>query len=119
MHISYNVQCMYRNQSKCANIMNFNFYLIIYCDLNILITFSYNVYVDKRLHVTRCRPIRMHFIVYYIVFAMRNNLQWSIAKRFRYFIIVLHCNPLSNNLYYLTGTRCSMHIDINMNLVCL
>ena len=41
-------------------------------------------------------------------------LQWSIAKRFKYCIIVLHCNILSSNLSELTGPRGAGYIDIKV-----
>ena len=48
------------------------------------------------------RPIRMYFLLYYIVFVMRHNLQWSIAKRS---YIVLHCDTWWNNLSDFTCPR--------------
>ena len=63
----------------------------------------------------------MYFVMYYIELAMTNNLKWSIAKMIQILydciIIALHCNALSNNLSFLTGTRGSLYIDINMKIV--
>ena len=67
------------NQWKGGDIMNFNLHMMKYCDLKV----TPNVFLQRyRQSSTRDRPIRMYmyFIVYYIVFVMRNNLQWSIAK---------------------------------------
>ena len=46
------------------------------------------------------------------------NLQWSIAKRFRYCVIVLNCNAWSNYLSdFDRHVARLMFIDINMDIL--
>ena len=74
---------------------------------NILSTFSYNVYIDKVRHGPG--QTYMYFMVdyMYIVFAIRNSLQWSKANRLRY---------LHDQTIYLIGLRGARYIDSNMNV---
>ena len=59
----------------------------------------------------------MYFLWYYVVFAMRNNLQLSIAKRphILYYIAIL-----DKTIYLISPVhvaRGAMYIDINMDIV--
>ena len=53
--------------------------------------------------------------------ALMKWIQWQIENKFRYRIIVLHCNAWSNYLSILLDRHVLhlMYIDINMNIVYL
>ena len=92
----------------------------IHCATDLIWWYSVEaIKVVYGLSSTRGRSIRMYFTVYYIVLKIRNNLQWFIAKWFRYCIIVLRSKTPSNDLSDLTGPRGSMYIDIIMDIVYL
>ena len=55
----------------------------------------------------------MYFLLYYVVFVMRNNLQWSNAKRSIYCIILHYIIKQSD----FTCARGAMYIDITMDIV--
>ena len=57
----------------------------------------------------------MYFLLYYVVFAMKNNdLQLSIAKRP---ISCITLRYMINNLSDFTCARGAMYIDINIDIV--
>ena len=65
----------------------------------------------------RLRPIRIYFLLYYIVFAMRHNLQWSIAKKVIYCIALRYMIKQSIWFHMSTSARGAMYIDINIDMI--